>query len=1467
MVCKESVIDRLAEIRLKRTGGIEAIKGFAYQFKYALLQILSVLPENEKNRIAIEGVEDIDFYNTSEKECNFFQLKKSSSKIDASFFVSKGVLKNFIEIYLKSPHSTLWLVSDNYIANGHLQHIKAYSHSGKQLPEATVKYWEEKCWAVRMDNLSKTDGHWDWDEFNLLDFLSHIKFRKVKEDKIDKETVKALNNCLAEIDITSNTQSFYNALAINCIVWAIERREFTYSAVKELFVAVKHDIEKGTVNRAIRQEWIFPVEFKSIEGRDVVGYFDGQPAKPFHVAMELPVRRTSWEKEILESIQDFDVTVIQASSGQGKSTLAWCCSSILSETVHKIYELKVCKQEEDIGEIKEFVKDRVLLGEYPLIVIDGLNSNVRAWSDLVERALDLPVKFLITSREEEWFEFGRANIPCKIKPISISLEYDEAKAIFKKLLKNNRIFDKTIEFQTAWEHSKGLLIEYIYYITHGQMLEVRLSEQIARLHERRECEKIEIIRLVSVATMCNVKLHTSDVLRYITSEFGREIDLNSAFKSLENEYQIYLEGNNYIEGLHHVRSEHISKITHSSVPFSETLKCVVKLISNEELFPFCSQAIYYIDDVKEQHEFITFLAEYVSDGGYDLMTKAIEGAVSVDARCFWEKNKDVFDELYAGKGGLIYASDSVPWQTPIFRGFYENLLKIEDEEKVESAKQVIQYHEFLDNYKYEESNSYFLIKQLFEKLLVNQLNVNLKGLAELSIWFERNQFLFPLLSSINLQLLENNSQILCVEDFGKVLKTVYEKMPELYFEYLNKHRDWLVSYVKTKTDTITIDFREDSVLAEYIADNRDSNLNLSNESNCRARTLSLFFPAYDFYEVRCLYPPISLYSFVRNDYDPSYKKLENNRDLEFYNQRSNEIWLEKINENYGYRSLYEWQSFIYEIRSKGVVFIEECNACMGYLLSDNLSKMKKLAKANDERKHQLKVFRDERKKSSLPQMFEDVDKELIKGIDTFLSSFDNVLNQWVPVDEEKWRLFIINLSNCRRKLKSMQLGFDLVVSNTIRYFDTNGLDKEEIRGYSQFEKTCLFYFEHKDIFKRISTIKQDIDAWYENTYNKLINDLSEKLLVFQAKSGLEIIAPTSYIEEGNLKTVVIGIQDISFQEFDLSVDVFCYLILELQEIAVDYFVFVFVDQDCIVLQNSGLSISRSFLKELSDSIERGEIYDWKKAGSFPVQITETHLESNPSLKLQDGLDMSKATQLKFIVLLWEISEIRKRLKSDVAIEKKWKERLEKETKKELKIIMGSDEFQCFPLVLQNELKAQEIAVFENKEIPSDRYEMYYRRIIYPDLDKLTTPTPLNSIDDLFSFDLSLIPNEGFRFVAEELNAAGTQIQMFRKDLIISECGLFEKVEVALFQNNNKNVIFSGVKRLTKLPYIEKLLQSVSDLYGRDKNGEGALTQSERYLLFDGISCFDREWEANENSPTLSISFNQKEIILILFDLK
>lgn len=345
---KAEVKHSIQELFEARDGGQIALRGYSYQFLYSCYLALSAADDNTS--LCLEGVEDIDRITVSsqEKAVSHIQLKYSKDRQDASFM--KPVLKNFLEAFLLDSNRDFKLVYDFPVATGNLSKLI----EGK-LDDNSISYWNRIVDELRVEN-----PLWNWEGFNSTSFFSLLSFERIEKCSLEQEIEKLL---IDKYDITTdNIKLFANGIKILCFEKMQNRACIDKAEMDSCIQSVKNDISKGPQNPA--HSWIRRIDFHQNDEHDTKSFYEGKKATPADIASGIPLHRTDLEQSILASIRDRRVTIIKASSGQGKTTLALQAAFLLKDE-YTPYQVLLCDDYSKLGNISQFSFQELRLEKSP----------------------------------------------------------------------------------------------------------------------------------------------------------------------------------------------------------------------------------------------------------------------------------------------------------------------------------------------------------------------------------------------------------------------------------------------------------------------------------------------------------------------------------------------------------------------------------------------------------------------------------------------------------------------------------------------------------------------------------------------------------------------------------------------------------------------------------------------------------------------------------------------------------------------------------------------------------------------------------------------------------------------------------------------------------------------------------------------------------------------------------------------
>lgn len=1232
-MAKLSSLDILAS---KRTGGANNIKGIGFQLVYSCYVILSRLGENQK--IRLEGIEDIDCY-THINATEYIQLKSTKNSISRSGLWNMHVLQNFLEVHKSDNAARFKVVHNSTLSPEIATEINALKAHN------SVSYWRKRF---------NEDGI-DLSLVNLPDFLSSITFEKVNENHLREQCVKLL---IEKFNLNAGTEyQYFNALFSNVFGWSKERAEISKQDINKLMLEVQESFSKHPKNLAIQNGLLTEVLFVENSTLELTDYFDGKAAKPVHIANNLPVRRKSWETEIEKSLDNFDITLIRSSSGQGKSTLAWLVAKTFTTKGYVVFQINRCL-EDDISHLADAITAKIRVGYVPLIVIDGLNKTVNEWGRLAERLSNLPVKILITAREEDWQRHGYDLSKVSLMAVDIKLSIQEAKEVFEQLKIRNKLHTSVNAWQPVWERveQKGLLIEYVYLLTQGQMIAERLNEQIKSLNkEQSNGAKLEILRLISAADVLNIKVETRKITDHINSTVRFDGDRNEVYKQLEKEYFLKFD-EKYVEGLHPVRSKHLVEILHGFVSIDETLITLLKLTDNTYTYDFFISAPGLIPQNSKEH-FYSNAAQIVGSTSFSNMVYAIDGLMHYEPYNYWKENQLIFDNVFESGGLKLFIADTLPFQK---LNTINNLLSTTGD-KFPNLKFLSDKLNALTVYNVEKSDLVYFITLLQAVIRVDEIK-NYEGLGFLSKWFKRVNIDPPVIKQLDesqlLNSLKNNDNI---NHSGELFNYYNITNPQKFKSFIEANKEDIIAHLKIKTNTLTIEEKDGCVHMNYLVDKDVDKVN--DLSVYRINTLHDFLPFYDKYCTKAIFFPFPSESYYKEIIDASIKEMPKENITNVFDVHINQIWNGVISDQYGVNSVFDWQKQYYDVRYQAIEFIKNCVRLFEAHIEKDSSRVKSTAVLLTANINTLlNLFRLLKDFPRNGQKYYDKSKysEEQKEISSWQQSLSNFVNQFtgiiIPKGSNDRNLATRNLQSAVYKLDEMQRAFDIILSSTFKYFETENISTEERLWYNRLYKTVLFYndFAQKNSPAVIGLPKLIIEQWFNTTIQQQHEFIGETITKAQEETPYSFILPKEIIEEEILKKMVLGVRCENWS--DETMDDFFDVMIELKDFdrtEIDSFIFIFIrDNEALY----GIRVGRNYFERIRKVTETGETDESSFGNPASIFPDDKYIKYLEGIKWRPA--QSIAGNEPFFTLMmdmWKLKEHRERLNPKNEIENSWLE--------------------------------------------------------------------------------------------------------------------------------------------------------------------------------------------------------------------
>lgn len=1163
----------IQELIDSRDGGRIALRGYSYQILLSCYLILS--NSTPDIYFQLEGIEDIDLIKQKEdndKYVIYIQAKCYSYQQDASFLFD--VLKNFIEAYLLDPKSSFKLIYDFPVAKGNLSKLFE-----SQLDEKSRDYWRKTILEIQNSN-----NLWNWSNFDFDQFLSHLSFEKIERASLESKLEKALIEAY-EIN-TDNIRLFANGIKIFCLDKARQGGCVLKSEIDILMQSIRNDISKGCQNPA--HSWIRRVDFSISNIQNTSGFLEGKKPTPADIASKLPVRRVTLEQNITQSIQENTVTVIKASSGQGKTTLALQVAYNLQQE-YTPYLLTWCNDAKELGNIIQYFNARIKVGEKPLIIIDNLDGHLSEWNmlaQLLQSEVHYHYKLLVTTRESDWYNYSGdlSNIQSLniIKPL---LEGNEAEEIYNTFKKSQKLHPDITNWQKAWNKvaKKQLLIEYVYLLTHGEMLEERLATQLSEIGKSPTGkDKCEILRKICFADICRIKVPIDSLLSSQAENSGA--DLGELLKSMESEFLVHVDNENRcIEGLHPVRSMHIVKFLHEYYPLRNTALSVVKIVNKEDYSMLFS---HFPENGLDNIELFNDIIEIIwSKDDLSHFISIIQGLFSGSVMQYFRSNQSLFDDANSHCGLFFISTEMCPFV--IFKEFNISVDTLDQMSKIfpdnSNIKYLCELRDRIPICNLSQTAIYTFCECLYRKLArfsIDEIK-DIESYAVISEWLFNIDENFNLTVKFHLDDIWNRSNQLSIECVSTIMFTSFCGNKTVYKQFVEHKLTSILTYLKRQTEShkLYVDADNKVIHVEYILRLRDI-ASANKESVLRLKYICRTLPIFDIYCSDAIKPSLNLLSGFTMP-DDAHKEMPIRNIVIMFHQNLTLLWNKTIVSNYEFDTITEWIDHWFDERQFICLLAEKYSDCIFKILSGkNLSNLAaevdklhiEFSQIPAKRRNFHKEDRPFEEKPKIPEGLAKIKNDYFQSVQNFNNQFPGFLCR----DPEKQRLAMYNLTAAQSELTDMQVYFTDVAANYGIQERNAELCFKEKQAIEQLIMSCSYYQTHS-ANKFLN--KYQIKEWYKTFCRNEMKAAEGSLSLLQSRFSIHF--PKGIYRKKSQKYYPVVVDDLEISSENAVVDLLT-MCRPFAESTFDYLVILCTNGQGVI-RSSALQIPNRFLKETQQS--------------------------------------------------------------------------------------------------------------------------------------------------------------------------------------------------------------------------------------------------------------------------------------------
>ncbi|OEU41512.1 hypothetical protein BGV40_14580 [Methanosarcina sp. Ant1] len=1026
----------------------------------------------------------------------------------------------------------------------------------------------------------------------------------------EEEILESLRKIISETyDLGSDLVECYIKIFISAFLkWAEERKNVLRKDLEETRVSIQESYEREEDYQAYGRGLIDRISWEPDASID--DFFEGKNSRPGHIVCGADVRRDKWIEKIGNAFLSSNVCVLRSSSGQGKSALLYryAYENWPSEST---YILQVLETNEQVEKVKNYLNFRKKIQLPILLLIDNAGFRTPYWPQIAQECSSLGFKILLSIRHEDWYRYSKENLT-HFEIVEPTLDLIEAKEIFNRFKEKGKIAYAVESPEWAYEKigDSRLFIEYIYLITHGQMLEERLQDQVRQILRLSEGKsKVELIRRISLADTLGVPIIIDKLLEVVSVQG----DPQDILLSLSDEYISI--NSKTASGLHWVRSNHLVKILHTKYPsMAKTALSIIESVPLPNVSTLISNAL----TTKEidNNMFLEGLVEKCHDADLSKILIFLEGIFEAGECLLYEKNKKLFDDafnLLGSSGVQLLSWEFLPFSKKILSNLnstfndkhnFQHLNSIASK-FIEKPRGINLCHDFLTK----------VVPTISKEKLTSQQKI-----GKLLNWCYLCNVKIPEWEFVKDEAIEYK------EIFGSNLDPIidfslglYRYDEQTYEKWFLKYEKEILGYLLLSTNCIKISIRDKRLCIKFIVEPSDD---VNKQAITRLETLRSTLPFYDKYQSRGIW--ILPFELLSTD-DYSRKDIPKENLPIKSDVQKNVIWNNFVESHYCVTSLYEYEKKWFDFRVDSLRFIGIISKLVRALVEirtkphviehDELTEFDELTNRMIDFLKNYPVLSNELKGNFPEELWNqitDVKLPSRKWHFKFKNFFQMIIKYMDNKDIEIGRLLVNNFLDSKKNLEGMQKTFELFFDHFHDYFAARSLNEKELEAYDSLADLLnLWIIEPPKIKPKnaLSYIKQ----MKKIHQKKLIYELNEVFDPLKL-TGLDVRIPENIYIDPPLRYLVLSFSVKDPRHIERELMIILESLIELKEIA-DFFYLVPLYEKALFC-SGGYKINSYGIAELLSQFKKDNIKDWKHIRLQP--IPEDVMRYLPTLEFRNS---------------------------------------------------------------------------------------------------------------------------------------------------------------------------------------------------------------------------------------------------------
>jgi hypothetical protein len=1100
-------LEALDELLRSRFHGASNITGIRFQLLYSLVRLFDLYTDPTAEKVQFEGLEDVDLKGLNIGNI-YVQVKSSKKDQGWAWFRSERILEHFFAVFRLQPNAR-FVLATNFELTGQLQ--------------ALVTFCNGRSASLPLDlrkKLTKIVAPVGFDHHHVHQFLTQVSFEYVSEYDLWSRLRQA---CVHHFDIQVNNEELYLSRLVECaIAWAADRAVVARWDIDAERLQIQDWISRGPVNPAVLSHYIEPLSFERAEM--TADYYDAKDARPSHIAAGLDAPRPKWQRSIEEKFQRVQVCIVKAPSGQGKSTLLYRYA-LEHLAPNTIFRVNACASEEHAGQIVEYLTQRLSLGLPLLVLIDPLTERTQLWYRIAAQLAGQSVRFLVATREDDWYRYGQGTSAFACDMVTPELSLSEAQDIFHHFKQQGRVAPTVVSAEWAYARveDRGLLIEFIYLITQGQMLAERIRDQIHSLQQE-DPAKLDVLRLVATAHVYGARVRLED-LPQVACFPG---DPDETLRSLKDEYLVYANGE--CEGLHAVRSQHLVRELHAVVSVEQTLRRLIHALDPVNLVALASRV--FSDAHLQCGTLVETLVARCRTTPLTFINQIINALFLAGEAHYFEAHRQLFDAAMQrhGPSSIIMLTASTSPTENI--NLMQDLQKIlPDNASIQHLSDLARQFRLRSAVGTQEPVRAFL-RGILDGLVLDETSPHAE-VAQLSEWCLFLQVPAPSLddflatSSWEAVLWNQDA-----ETISLFLEALQHRSPARYNRHVKANREKFFRRFRQYSKTLTLVERGDTAHIEFIMDTNLGAASPNDQAVTRLKHLRRWFPIYATYCSQGLDPRTGGQPM---DPDDTHKEMSATTLDNMLHASKNALYHRLVENYYAPLSVYEWIDHWKRVRQKMLAFARALIAAFEDLYRGQRPDSRSLTALGDE------VLSLIAQAPTLPPRLADRFKRQEGDVKTWAGSFSSFVRQFFihnMADRQSQTAFLMrmNLKEATTQLPTSHRAFADIFLVESDVLGMQSLDGQETEAYSHLMD--VLDYSCKETPQPTNNLPQSIRQWHESR-NASFAVRVRKILASLEQEGMTFLYPTRVIEEPAVTGVCIGFEIIDFEEMLTQVVLIC----------------------------------------------------------------------------------------------------------------------------------------------------------------------------------------------------------------------------------------------------------------------------------------------------------------------------------------